>query len=43
MIKNFDILDNSNKDIGNGGVICLYSEIYPLDEKNKIIPIFCVF
>lgn len=43
MLKNFDILNNIKKDIGEGGVICLYPEILPLDEKNKSIPISCLF
>lgn len=43
MIKNFDILSKTNKEIGNGGVICLYPEIIPLDEKNNVIPISCIF
>lgn len=43
MLKNFDILDKTKKEIGNGGVICLYPEIIPLDEKNKSIPISCLF
>lgn len=43
MLKHFNILDQTKKEIGNGGVICLYPEIYPLDEKNKAIPISCIF
>lgn len=43
MIKNFDILTKTNKEVGNGGVICLYPEIIPLDEKNNVIPISCIF
>ena len=43
MIKNFDILNKTNKEIGNGGIICLYPDIYPLTEKNKVIPISCIF
>lgn len=43
MIKNFDILKNTKKEIGQGGVICLYPDIYPLDENNKVIPISCIF
>ena len=43
MLKNFDILSKTNKEIGQGGVICLYPEIIPLTEKEKIIPISCIF
>lgn len=40
MIKNFKVLENSTgKEIGNGGVICLYDKLINLDEKNKVIPI----
>ncbi len=40
MIKNFKILEKSTgKEIGTGGVICLYDKLIDLDEKNKIIPI----
>ncbi len=43
MIKNFEILKKTKKEIGNGGIICLYPDIYPLDENNKVIPISCIF
>lgn len=43
MIKNFSVLKNTKKDIGKGGVICLYPDIYPLDENNNVIPISCIF
>ena len=42
MIKNFDILSKTKKEIGPGGVICLNPEIIPLTEKDKVIPISCV-
>ena len=43
MIKNFDVLNKTKKDIGNGGIICLYPDIIPIDENNKVIPISCIF
>ena len=43
MLKNFDILSKTTKEIGEGGVICLYPEIIPLTEKEKVIPISCIF
>lgn len=43
MIKNFSILEKAKKEIGQGGIICLCPDIYPLDEKNKVIPISCIF
>lgn len=43
MIKNFDILALTKKEIGNGGVICLCPDVYQLTEKDKVIPISCIF
>lgn len=43
MIKNFDVLNNTKKEIGEGGIICLCPDIYPLTEKDKVIPISCIF
>lgn len=42
MIKNFKMLENSGKEIGSGGVICLYEELIHLDEKNYIVPVSSV-
>lgn len=42
MIKNFSLLEKSNKEVGTGGIICLYDELLHLDEKNYIIPISSV-
>lgn len=39
MIKNFDKLKQSKKEIGIGGIICFYDTLMRLDEKNYIIPI----
>ncbi len=39
MIKNFAVLNKTNKNIGPGGIICFYPMIIPLDEKNNVIPI----
>lgn len=43
MIKNFEVLNKVNKEIGEGGIICLYPDIYPLTEKHKVIPLSCIF
>ena len=37
MIENFKVLENI-KQIGEGGIVCMYDKIINLDEKNKIIP-----
>jgi len=42
MIKHFKQLEKSKKEIGTGGIICLYDELMHLDEKNYIIPISSV-
>ena len=43
MIKSFDVLSKTTKEIGEGGVICLCPDIYPLTEKDKVILISCIF
>ena len=35
MINNLRILENKNINVGNGGLLCFYPDIIPLDEKNK--------
>lgn len=42
MIKNFNILNKGEKEIGEGGVICMVDKIIPLDNKNIAIPIQCI-
>lgn len=43
MINNFKILENKNLNVGNGGILCFYPDILPLDEKNKSYPISVIF
>lgn len=43
MIENFKILEKCKKEVGSGGLICMYPDIIPLNEKNKVIPITCLF
>lgn len=38
-IKNFDVVEKFGMPVGNGGVICLNKEIFPLDKNNNLIPI----
>lgn len=38
-LKNFTVLDSLPNEIGEGAVICLASMIYPLDSKNRVVPI----
>ena len=42
MIKNFKLLEHTKKDIGPGGIICLYDNLMHLDKTNYIIPISTV-
>lgn len=42
MIKNFKILNKGEKEIGEGGVICMVDKILPLDSNNIAIPIQCI-
>ena len=38
-IKNFNVLEKFGMNIGNGGIICLTNEIFPINDKNYLIPI----
>ena len=38
-LKNFSVLEKLPDKIGKGAVICLSSLAYPLDSKNKVIPV----
>ena len=38
-IKNFDVVNNFGLEIGNGGVICLAKDLFPLDKNNNLIPL----
>lgn len=42
MIKNFKILNKGEKQIGDGGVICMVEKVLPLDKNNIAIPIQCI-
>ncbi len=38
-LKNFSVLEKLPDKIGEGAVICLSSQAYPLDSNNKVIPV----
>ena len=38
-IKNFDILSGFAGHVGKGAVICLASQLYPLDANNLVVPV----
>ncbi len=42
MISNFDKLNDANKKVESGGIICCYDKLMHLDDKNYIIPIASV-
>lgn len=42
LTKVFRLLEKSGKDLGNGGVVCLYDDFLPFNENNFIVPIRCV-
>ena len=42
MIKNFKKLENTGKEIGEGGIICFYEMLTKLNRDNYIIPISSV-
>lgn len=38
-IKNFYVLNETNKEIANGIVLCMMDEIFPIDKDNYYVPI----
>lgn len=38
-IKNFNVIEKFGMNIGTGGVLCLNSELFPIDKENYLIPI----
>ena len=38
-ISKFKVLNKLGKNIKNGGIICLIDSLYPVDEKNSLIPV----
>ena len=38
-IKNFDVVEKFGMNIGNGGVICMAKDLFPIDRNNNLIPI----
>lgn len=38
-IKNFDVVQKFGLNVGNGGVICMAKDLFPLDKNNNLIPI----
>ena len=38
-IKNFSVIEKFGMNIGNGGIICLTNDLFPIDNNNYLIPI----
>jgi predicted AAA+ superfamily ATPase len=41
-IKNFGVLQNSGKIIGEGAVVCMYNKVHPIDLNNWAIPVWLI-
>ena len=41
-IKNFAVLHNFGKQVGEGAVVCLYNKVMPIDKNNWIIPAWLI-
>ena len=37
-VRSFSVLNNSLKPVGNGGIVCMTEEPFPIDESNNLIP-----
>lgn len=42
MIKNFNVLENTRLQIGEGGIVCTIDKGVPIDSKNNYIPVQCI-
>ncbi|MCL2020095.1 MAG: ATP-binding protein [Oscillospiraceae bacterium] len=41
-IKNFDVLQNSGKLVGEGAVVCMYNKVHPIDLNNWTVPVWLI-
>lgn len=41
-IRHFNVLEKTNMPIGIGGVICMYTDLLPVDKNNWYIPVWLV-
>ena len=41
-IKNFNVLQNCGKPVGEGAVICMYNKVHPIDRNNWAIPVWLI-
>jgi len=41
-VQHFSVLKKSDKDLGDGGVVCLVSDVLPIDQRNCFIPVWLI-
>ncbi|MDE7205043.1 MAG: ATP-binding protein [Lachnospiraceae bacterium] len=41
-LKNFGVLNDLQKEVGEGSIICMTPLVVPLDNKNKLVPVKCI-
>jgi predicted AAA+ superfamily ATPase len=41
-IKNFDVLQNVGKIVGEGAVVCMYNKVFPINQNNWAIPVWLI-
>ena len=42
LVRVFSVLDKGIMKRGNGGVLCMYDDLLPLDKDNFIVPIWLI-
>jgi len=41
-IKNFKVLESMKREVGNGIVLCMIEDIFPIDKNNYLVPIWYI-
>ena len=41
-IKNFGVMQNFGKVVGEGAVVCMYKDVYPINKNNWSIPVWLI-
>ena len=42
LVRNFEVLKKTKRDIGTGGVICMADSLYPIDKDNCYVPVWII-
>lgn len=37
-IRSFHLLEKNSMEVANGGIVCMTDKVFPIDEKNMLIP-----